>query len=95
MMVLGLKKRLICLDKVQCYFGHRGKFKTSNFNYEKSALSMHIFNEHVSTFDEKLDNFEMGIIKQVKQCMLDRAEDFYIYYTKSDIYGINRHKVIK
>ena len=56
---------------------------------------MYIFSKHLSNFDEKLDNFEMGIIKQFKPCMLDIAEDFYIYNTKSDIYGINRHKIIK
>ena len=37
---------------------------------------MYIFSKHLSNFDEKLDNFELGIVKQFKPCMLDIAEDF-------------------
>ena len=73
--------------------GHRACFKTENFTFEKSALSMHIFTEHVSNFDDKLDNFSFGIIQQVAPRNLDRAEDFYIFNSRSDILGLNRYKV--
>ena len=83
--------RLVCIENNQCYFGqtcnecrkrmngHRNCFKFDNNNYEKSALSMHIFSDHVTKFGDKLNNYELGIIKQVK----------------SDIYGLNRYKVTK
>jgi hypothetical protein len=99
--------RLICIDDNQCYFGqtcnachlrlngHRNCFKTENFAFEKSALSMHVYSDHVSNFTEKLFNYDLGIIKQVKPCMLDRTEDFFILKTRADIIGLNRHKVRK
>ena len=98
---------LICKDEIQCYFGqtfneghhrfngHRKCFKLENNEFEKSALSMHILNDHISSFSEKLHNFDFGIIKQVKPSMLDRTEDFYIWKTRADLVGLNRHKVRK
>ena len=97
----------ICLsnNETQLYFGqtcnrfnvrlngHRACFKTENFTFEKSALSMHIFTEHVSNFNDKLRNFSFGVIQQVAPRNLDRAEDFYIFNSRSDILGLNRYKV--
>ena len=74
--------------------GHRSCFKVDNFSYEKSALSQHIFSEHLLFFGEKLKNFDFGIIKQVAPRNLDRAEDSFIFSTRSDILGLNRYKVI-
>ena len=73
--------------------GHRSHFKTDNSAYEKSALSMHIFSDHVAHFDVKLDNFVFGIIKQLAPRDMDRVEDFYISSTRADISGLNRYKV--
>ena len=102
------KHTLICKDEIQCYFGqtfnechqrfngHRicfPCFKLDNNDYEKSGFSMHIFNDHISNFSEKLHNFDLGIIRQVKPSMLDRTEDFYVWSTRADIVGLNRHKV--
>ena len=48
-----------CVNDTQCYFGqtcnafhlrlngHRNYFKTENRAFEKSALSMHIYTEHI------------------------------------------------
>ncbi|KAL5260959.1 hypothetical protein ACHWQZ_G006859 [Mnemiopsis leidyi] len=58
---------------------HRSCFKVDNFSYEKSALSQHIFSEHLLFFGEKLKNFDFGIIKQVAPRNLDRAEDSFIF----------------
>jgi hypothetical protein len=69
--------------------GHRACFELYNFAYEKSALSMHIFTDHASTFDDKLGNFSFGIIQQVGPRNLDRVEDF----SRSDILGLDRYKV--
>ena len=105
--VIYMGKCKTCNTTVQCYFGqtcnalrmrfngHQSCFKTKNLSYVKSALSMHVHNEHLDKFVDKLHNFEFGIIKQVKPMALDRAEDFYIWKTNSDIVGLNRHKVIK
>ena len=69
----------ICKEFLQCYFGqtcnafhiringHRGCFKTDNFSYEKSAFSMHSYEEHLKSFIDKLYIYDLGIIiKQVK-----------------------------
>ena len=74
---------------------HRSCFKTDNLKYENSALSVHIFNDHVENFELKLSNFEFGIIKQVIPSLLDRTEDYYIWMTKADINSLNRYKVTK
>ena len=75
--------------------GHRGDFKVENSIFEKSALSMHVFNEHIDDFDKKLTNYDLGIIKSVKPSQLDRVEDFYIFKTRADITGLNRYNVTK
>ena len=53
--------------------GHRGSFKINN--YDKSALSMHIYDKHLEYFDQKLNNYEFGIVKHVTPSRLDRVED--------------------
>ena len=78
--------------------GHRNCFKFSVADskiFEKSALSLHVHNDHVWDFGNKLGNFNFGIIKQVRPSALDRAEDFFIWETKADIVGLNRYKVVK
>ena len=94
-----------CQDDPQYYFGqtcnrlnvrlngHRACFKTDNLSFEKSALSMHSYTDHVSLFTDKLDNYDFGIIKQVAPRNLDRAEDFYIFKSRADLVGLNRYKV--
>ena len=64
--------------------GHRGCFKLKNSKYSDSALSMHIFEAHIEKFGDKLKNFKMGIVKEVKPTSLNRMEDYYIYVTKAD-----------
>ena len=73
--------------------GHRFAFKITNSEYEKSALSLHIFECHVDKFDDKLQNYNFGIVKHVSPSMLDKWEDYYIWKTNADIKGLNRYKV--
>ena len=75
--------------------GHRGCFKLENCKYTDSALSMHIYDVHLDKFGDKLNNFNMGIVKGVKPTSLNRMEDFYIYTTKADTVSLNRYKVIE
>ena len=105
--VIYLAKCVICGCLLQFYFGqtvnpfrtrmngHRGDFKVENSIFEKSALSMHVFNEHIDDFDKKLTNYDLGIIKSVNPSQLDRVEDFYIFKTRADITGLNRYNVTK
>jgi hypothetical protein len=71
--------------------GHRFAFKISE--YEKSALSLHTYECHVEKFEDKLLNFNFGIVKHVSPGLLDKWEDFYIWKTDADIKGLNRYKV--
>ena len=104
-----MARRQICFingDVTQFYFGqacnrfhlglngHRSCSKIDNLSYEKSALSMHIFTERLSHLGEKLDNFDFGIIWKVAPRNLDKAEDFFIFNSRSDILGLNRYKVL-
>ena len=73
--------------------GHRDKFALSK--YDKSALSLHVFENHFDQFGHKLNNFDFGIVKHVSAVKLDRMEDFYIFQTKADTKGLNRYKVSK
>ena len=75
--------------------GHRDKFSLLDEKYTKSALSWHIYKEHCIYFNDKLENFKLGIIQQVMPVFLDKREDFYIYITKADMYYLNRYKVVK
>ena len=71
--------------------GHRQKFNVNL--YDKSALSYHIYAEHFELFGEKLNNYDIGIVRSVRPMDLDRVEDFYIYNTRADVVSINRYKV--
>ena len=71
--------------------GHREKFKISK--YDESALSNHTYEMHVENFNEKLLNYDFGIVKKVSPQNLNRSEDYYIYKTKADTKGLNRYKV--
>jgi len=73
--------------------GHRSAFKLTNNEYEKSALSAHIYEQHSEYFDRGLANFDFAVVKSVSSCSLDRMEDFYIWHTEADIKGLNRYKV--
>jgi hypothetical protein len=73
--------------------GHRDKFKLSQ--YDKSALSYHIFDKHPDSFPDKLLNYDFGVVKKVSPQNLDRVEDFYIYNTVADEKGLNRYKVAR
>ena len=70
--------------------GHRSDF---NFkDYKKSALSYHIYQEHPDHIMEKLNNYELGIIKTRNPMDLDRAEDYFVDLTNADL-SLNRYKV--
>ena len=60
--------------------------------YDLSALSHQIYDKHVDKFNDKLLNYDIGIIKSVSPHDLDRQEDFYIYSTKAETMGLNRYK---
>ena len=78
----------ICIDNDSFYVGqtqnscqkrangHRACF--NNGNYQKSALSYHVYNDHPQYIHRKLSNYSMGIIKSVSAANLDRAEDYYV-----------------
>ena len=74
--------------------GHRSCFKLNNFKYEQSALSQHIFDQHPDNFDQKLFNYNFGILKSCSPKDLNRLEDFYVYITKADAISLNRYKVL-
>ena len=62
---------------------HRFHFKTKNMEYKNSALANHVFEKHFEHFDQKLDNFDLGIIRSA------RARNYYIWETRADIVGLN------
>ena len=92
-------------DPIQFYFGqtscpfhmrnngHRGCFDDPT-KFENSALSHHILLDHdIERFGDKLNNFHMGIVKEVPARLLDRVEDFFIYSTRAVTESLNRIKV--
>ena len=70
--------------------GHRAKFDFDR--YTKSALSYHMFKDHHESFDNKLLNYDLGVIKSVSPMSLDRCEDYYLELTKAHL-SLNRYKV--
>ena len=70
--------------------GHKGRFNLKY--YKESALSVHMFKDHPESFDNKLQNYELGIIKSASLLDLDRCEDYYLEYTKAHL-SLNRYKV--
>ena len=92
----------ICIDNDSFYIGqttnsckmrangHRACFTPSN--YQKSALSYHIYNDHPQHTSKKLSNYSMGVIKSVSATNLDRAEDFHVEHFNAEL-SLNRYKV--
>ena len=92
----------ICVDNDSFYIGqtqnscqkrangHRACF--TKVNYQKSALSYHIYNDHPQHISKKLSNYSMGIIKSVSADNLDRAEDYYVEHYDAKL-SLNRYKV--
>ena len=70
--------------------GHRAKFNLKS--YTKSALSVHMYKDHPHFFDNKLQNYDLGILKSSNPLNLDRCEDYYLELTKAHI-SLNRYKV--
>ena len=76
------------INSTMCHCNsHRDKFKINN--YEKSALSLHIMDEHSDNFENKLNNFDFGVVEHVSPEHLNRREGYYIYETGADKYGLN------
>ena len=74
--------------------GHRSKFKIdSTLTYEKSALSMHCFLAHKSSFS--MSFYKLGIVKKVKPVDLDREEARLIDKFRTKIWGLNRIVVVR
>ena len=68
--------------------GHRSKFVIDNrLLFEHSALAMHCYLVHKSSFDMK--HFKLGIVKKVRPIDLNRVEDHFInrFRTNIEIYG--------
>ena len=70
--------------------GHRAKFNYDT--YSKSALSCHMFKDYPEQFDNKLLNYDLGVIKSTSPINLDRCEDYYLELTKAHL-SLNRYKV--
>lgn len=75
--------------------GHRGCFKMENMKYAQSALSYHIYTNHPESFGDKLDNFNIGVVKRSSHRNINRSEDYYIYTTGADKFSLNRYKVLR
>ena len=74
--------------------GHRSSFKIDDMNtYTKSALSQHSFDTHPDKFG--LEFFKVGFVKQCKAENLDREEHRLISLFRTNLFGINRIKVIR
>ena len=75
--------------------GNRDKFHKENF--DKSALSMHIFTDHPEsvgqTPGEGLANYVIILVETTNAINLRRREDFYIWITQADLRHLNRYKV--
>ena len=72
--------------------GHRAQFNMRY--YTKSALSVHMFKDHPQFFDNKLYNYDLGVLKSTDPLNLDRLEDFYIDLTKAHL-SLKRYKVTR
>ena len=69
--------------------GHRTCFNTEK--YEKSALSMHAKEMHLSNIS--LEHFRIGLVKQVPSRNIKREEFRYIDKFRTNTLGLNRYKV--
>ena len=70
--------------------GHRSKFTKDAF--QKSALSMHSFEEH--SLEHSIDSFEFSILKRTPALNLHREEFRYIEKLRTKTFGLNRMKII-
>ena len=70
--------------------GHISKFTKDAF--QKSALSMHSFEEHSS--ERSIDSFEFSILKRTPALNLHREEFRYIEKLRTKTFGLNHMKVI-
>ncbi len=74
--------------------GHRDKFVIDRrLLFERSALSYHNFLDHKDNFS--LSNFKLGIVKKVNPVNLNREEQRFIDMFRTDIFGLNRIKVVR
>ena len=73
-------------------YGHKAKFSVGE--HTKSALSYHMYVDHPHSFDNKLHNYHLGIIKATSPLHLDRCEDYYLDLTRADL-SLNRYKVTR
>ena len=73
------------------YLRHRSKFTKDAF--QKSALSMHSFEEH--SLEHSIDSFEFSILKRTPALNLHREEVRYIEKLRTKTFGLNRMKVIR
>ena len=63
---------------------------------KQSALSIHIFEKHKEYFEQRLENYNIGVIRSSAPMKLDILEDFYVTKTKAESHrGLNRYKVLK
>ena len=98
--VIYVAKCKLCDDYNDTYFGktvtaghirmngHRSKFKLEENEYEKSALSIHCFENHPHEFDLKY--FNIGFVKSVTPNLIDKEEDMIIQEYRTNILGLNR-----
>ncbi len=74
--------------------GHREKFKIDEkLSYSKSALSQHCYDEHSDRFS--LTRFKFCFVKGCRAVDLDREETRFSTKFRTDIFGLNRIKVIR
>ena len=74
--------------------GHRNKFVIDKrLLFEHSALSWHSLLEHRNNFS--MDHFKLGIVKKCRPVDLDREEQKFISRFRTEIFGLNRIKVVR
>ena len=76
--------------------GHRDKFDYDKFH--RSALSTHIFVDHLDSVgdskDEGLMNYNVAILDCVNAINLRRKESYYIWKSEADLRHLNRYKIL-
>ena len=78
--------------------GHRSCFvkdkeKNEYLNVEKSALSLHNYEQHCDNMD--LNNFKFVILNSANPCTLDRKEARAIGELRTNVFGLNRMNIQK
>ena len=65
-----------------------------NLRIQLCSTTSYLTCDHdIERFGDKLNNFHMGIVKEVPARLLDRVEDFFIYSTRAVTESLNRIKV--